>query len=232
MSHLTEFSLLLAYVKRRLGGEEEARSEEFWDHGRFAGVVVNFPLCGVPSFDQVAGFYSRLNIEVERSRLRPERKTMYRRFTSAAYLAYRAAQENQPTKGSVWHLQDCVGYITKALRLMEKSKEYDDGNPVQWSEVYRTESAPHDTPLPRSPAEFWLLFKLESLLPVLGLSVCILRAAFPDCKDTWNEWEASLRREEWIQQFILDSRTSSWRKIPLHAPRRVDVLGPPTLKAL
>ncbi|KAI1748752.1 hypothetical protein F4782DRAFT_515627 [Xylaria castorea] len=225
MSHLTEFSLVLAYAKRRLRGGEST-SDSVRHHGRFGGVTVEFPLLGIPSLDQVAEFYTHLNIEVEKSRLQPERKTAYKRFTSAAYHAHRAVTENQPHFGSVWHLQGCLTYITKALRIVEKSKEFEDRHPVHWSEVY-PECSEHNTP----PEEYWLLFKLESLLPVLQLSVCILRLLFPDCHMTWNEWGNSLCREEWLQQFILDSRMSSWRRIPLHAPRRADVVGLYTLEA-
>ncbi|KAI0468857.1 hypothetical protein F4859DRAFT_489135 [Xylaria cf. heliscus] len=228
MSHLTEFSLVLAYVKRRLGGAEESAGDLYRYHGRFGGVPVPFPLPGIPSPDQVAEFYARLNIEVERSQLHPKRKNAYQRFTSAAYHAHRAVAENQPKCGSVWHLQSCLTYITKALRIMEKSKEYEDEHPVHWSEVYRDEPRQHTTP----PEEYWLLFKLESLLPVLRLSVRILRFVFPDCCRTWDEWEDSLCRKEWSQQFILDSRTLSCGRIPLHAPRFEDIVGLHTLDAL
>ncbi|KAI0455750.1 hypothetical protein F5B21DRAFT_503039 [Xylaria acuta] len=228
MSHLTEFSLVLAYVKRRLAGEEPA-SDLYRYHGKLGGVAVRFPLPGIPSLDQVAEFYTRLNIEVETSRLRPERKEAYKRFTSASYHAHRAATENQPQWGSAWHLQACLTYITKAIRIMETSEEYEDGHPVHWSEVYPAERPQqHTTP----PEEYWLLFKLESLLPVLRLSVRILRLVLPDCCRTWDEWEDSLCRKEWLQQFILDSRASSWERIPLHAPRRADVVGLDTLEAL
>ncbi|KAI0857783.1 hypothetical protein F4860DRAFT_488219 [Xylaria cubensis] len=223
MSHLTEFSFVLAYAKRRLRGGE-CVGDLYRDHGRLGGDTVPFPLPGIPSLDQVAEFYTHLNIEVEKSRLRPERKTAYRRFTSAAYHAHRAVTENQPQQGSVWHFQGCLTYINKALRIMEKSKDFEDRHPVHWSEVY-PECAERTTP----PEEYWLLFKLESLLPVLRLSVRILWLLFPDCKHTWREWEGSLCSDEWLQQFILDSRTSSWRRIPLHAPRRADVVGRYTL---
>jgi hypothetical protein len=183
-------------------------------------VTVRFPLPGIPALGEVTEFYSHLNEEVERSRLEAERKTLYSQFTSAAYLAHGAVSGTQMQWGNVWHLQDCVEYIAGALRLMERSKEYDDDHPVHWSEVYRFESSEHHTP----PAEYWLLFKLESLLPVLRLSVRIFRLIFPDCSGTWDEWERSLCREEWLQQFILDSRKPSWKEMPLHAPRRVDIV--------
>ncbi|GAP90204.1 hypothetical protein SAMD00023353_4200460 [Rosellinia necatrix] len=224
MSHLTEFSMLLAYIKRRLRYEESS-GEKYRDHGRFGGVPVHFPL-GIPRPSQVAKFYSNLNAEVEGSQLDPERKTSYRRFISAAYLAHRAADENQPQSGSVWHLEDCLDYITKALRLMERSKEYDDGHPVHWSEVYPPEHRQNG----RCPEEHWMLFKLESLLPVLRLSVRIFRLAFPDCE--WDEWERSLCHKQWLQQFILDSRASSREQMPLHAPRLVDIIGPSAFQAL
>ncbi|KAI1738103.1 hypothetical protein F4680DRAFT_426113 [Xylaria scruposa] len=225
MSHLTEFSLVLAYAKRRLRGGESV-GDMYRDHGQLGGdEPVRFPLPGIPSLDQVEEFYTRLNIEVEKSRLHPERKIAYRRFTSAAYHAHRAVTQNQPQQGSVWHLQGSLTYITKALRIMEKSKEFEDKHPVHWSEVY-PKYAEHTMP----PEEYWLLFKLESLLPVLRLSVRILWLLFPACKHTWREWESSLCSDEWLQQFILDSRTSSWRRIPMHAPRRADVVGRHTLE--
>jgi hypothetical protein len=217
MSHLTEYSILLAYVKRRLQGDEPATEK----HGQFGGIAVQFPLTAVPSLGQVEKFYGQLHTEVENSRLQPERKIMYRKFVWSAYLAHCAVEKNQPRWGTVWHLGECVSVLNKALRLMEKSKEYDDGHPVHWSEVYRVEGSEHDT----SPEEYWLLFKLESLLPVLRLSVRILRLILPDCSGTWNEWEDSLCRKEWLQQFILDSRKSSMMGLHDHAPRREDVVG-------
>ncbi|KAI1123905.1 hypothetical protein F5Y10DRAFT_280551 [Nemania abortiva] len=208
MSHLTEFSILLNYVKRRLRGEEST-GEQYRHHGRFAGVTVWLPPPGIPSLHQVAEFYSRLSIEVETSRLEPERKMAYQRFVSAAYLAHRATEANQPPWGFVWHLEDCVVYITKALRLMEESKQYDDSHPVHWNEVYRGEYSPDCSQHAIPPQEYWLRFKLESLLPLLRLSVRILRLAFPDCSGTWDEWEDSLCGKEWLQQFVLDSQTDS-----------------------
>ncbi|KAI3321521.1 hypothetical protein HD806DRAFT_502778 [Xylariaceae sp. AK1471] len=221
MSRLTEYSFLLAYIKRRFEGEEPTIK---MDHGQFGGVTVRLPLAGIPALDNVTEFYSRLNTEVERSRLEPERKIVYRQFACAAYLAHHVVAENQLQWGTVWHLQDCITYITQAFRLMERSKEYDDGHPVHWSEVYQSEGSEHQTP----PAEYWLLFKLESLLPVLRLSVRVFRLIFSDCSGTWDEWEGSLCRKDWLQQFILDSRKLSWREIPLHAPRRVDIVGSST----
>ncbi|GAW21327.1 hypothetical protein ANO14919_108460 [Xylariales sp. No.14919] len=226
MSHLTEFSRVLAYVERLLGGEAPP-IEGICQHGQFGVVRVWFPLIGIPPLKQVGEFYSDLNTEVERSQLKRERKTVYRKFISAAYLAHHAAEEHQPHWGSIYHLQSCLSYITLALRLMERSKEYDDGQPVHWSEVYR-EGSPQSHP----PGEYWLLFKLESLLPVLRLSVRILRLVLPHCSHTWEEWEASLCRKEWLEQFILDSRMSSCRSIPRHAPRRIDVVGLSSLEVL
>ncbi|KAI0509238.1 hypothetical protein F5B22DRAFT_618161, partial [Xylaria bambusicola] len=143
-----------------------------------------------------------------------------------AYLAYGAAQY-QPRLGTKHHLRSCVSHITQALQIIEKSKEYDDEEPVHWSEVYRTKSpedhSDHTNHTP--PDEYWLLFKLESLWPVLDLSVRILRLVMPDCQETWNEWEATLYQDEWLQQFILDSRLSS-TKAPLDALRQVDMAQP------
>ncbi|KAI0540373.1 hypothetical protein GGR58DRAFT_511703 [Xylaria digitata] len=219
MSHLTEFSLVLANVERLIGGDvPDWRIRH--DHGQFGGVSVYFPLVGMPPLSQVEEFYSSLNFEVERSRLKHERKIAYRQFISAAYLAHDACEKHQPQQGSIYHLRGCVAYISRALRLMERSKEYDDDQPVHWSEVYRTESTRHHTP----PEEYWLLFKLRSLWPVLRLSVRILRLAFPYCFVTWEEWDASLCQKEWLQQFILDSRTS-WGNVPLHPPRLMDIVG-------
>ncbi|KAI1149963.1 hypothetical protein F4825DRAFT_428652 [Nemania diffusa] len=223
MSHLTEFSILLDYVKKRLRGEEFA-SEQYRHHGQFAGVVVQLPLTGIPSSSQVAEFYTQLNAEVAMSQLKPERKMMYQRFASAVYLAHRASEENQPLSGSVWHLEGCVTYITKALRLMEKSQEYDDSHPVHWNEVYLGEWSQHAT----HPADYWLLFKLESLLPLLQLSVRILRLVFPDCLVTWDEWDHSLCGEEWLRQFVLDSRTS----FPPRASRLADTIRPSSSETL
>ncbi|KAI0432007.1 hypothetical protein F5Y09DRAFT_172098 [Xylaria sp. FL1042] len=220
MSHLTEFSHVLAYVERLL--REEVPDSEMIErgHDRLRCIPVRFPLVGMPPLSQVAEFYTRLSSEVVASRLKHERKMVYKQFITEAYLAHRAIQY-QPELGTMYHLRDCLAHITKALRLMERGKEHDDDQPVHWSEVYPTEPAQHDTP----PEEYWLLFKLESLLPVLRLSVRILRLVFPgkEYAYTWDEWEDSLCRKEWLQQFILDSRMS-WTKAPLHAPRRAEVV--------
>ncbi|KAI8627845.1 hypothetical protein F5Y19DRAFT_477012 [Xylariaceae sp. FL1651] len=218
MSHLTEYSLLLDYVKSRFEGRELAKQVE---HSQFGGVTVSFPLAELPSLTEVNDFYSRLNVEVERSQLKPHRKSAYRKFIREAYFAHYTVGEYQPRWGTIWHLQDTVFHLVKALRIMEEGKEYDDAYPVHWSEVYQVEVSENRI----SPPEYWLLFKLESLLPVLRLSVRVLRLIFPDCYETWNEWEDSLCRKEWLQDFILDSKKSSRRVIPLYAPRRVDILG-------
>ncbi|KAI1423428.1 hypothetical protein F5Y12DRAFT_716380 [Xylaria sp. FL1777] len=224
MSHLSEFSNVLGYVKRLLREEVPAIEIMRRGHGRL-GLAVRFPLAGTPSLSQITGFYSRLNIVVESSRLQHERKRMHRKFITEAYLAHRAAQY-QPRWGTKYHLRGCLAHITKALRLMERSKEYDDDQPVHWSEVYRKEPLQEH----QAPEEYWLLLKLKSLLPLLRLSVRILRLILRDCSATWDEWEASLYRREWLQQFILDSRMSFSRAL-VHAPRRVDLVGSSSLEA-
>ncbi|KAI0975847.1 hypothetical protein F4678DRAFT_285027 [Xylaria arbuscula] len=226
MSHLTEFSHVLAFVERLLRDEVSDIEMNKRDHGQLGERAVQFPLTGVPSLSQVSEFYSRLNTEVESSRLKRERKKVYRQFISAAYFAHRSAQY-QPQCGTKYHLRDCLAEITKALRLMERSKEYDDDQPVHWSEVYSAEPAQQQT----APDECWLLFKLESLWPVLRLSIRILRLVLPGCKDTWIEWEESLFRKEWLQQFIIDSRCRGPMPICIEAAG-LNNERPPTMDTL
>lgn len=215
MSHLTEFSNALAFVERLLEEEVSDFEMRYRHHGKLGWFRMKFPLAGMLPLDYITDVYSRLLTEVESSRLKHERKLTYRKFITRAYLAYRAAQY-QPQSGTRHHLRGCLAHITQALELMEKSKEYDAEQPVHWSEVYRSDctkrhvTSKHHTP----PEEYWLLFKLESLWPVLDLSVRILRIVMPDCWGTWDEWEASLYQEEWLQQFIIDSRLSLTR-VPL-----------------
>ncbi|KAI1261700.1 hypothetical protein F5Y18DRAFT_197455 [Xylariaceae sp. FL1019] len=216
MSHLTEYTLLLTLVKELLDQDRTPTAEQ----GRFGGTTVQFALYRGPSPNEVGNFYRRLWLEVEQSRLRPRRKSVYKRFVRYAYQAHRSLKEGQPVVGTVWHLQDCIHFLIQAFKAMEEAQEYDDDrHPVHWSEVYRAEGLDQQT-----PQEYWLLFKLESLLPVLRLSVIVLRLVFPDCDETWNEWEADLCRKEWLQQFILDSRNSSFSAMPTYAPRRDDIV--------
>ncbi|KAI1363327.1 hypothetical protein F5Y08DRAFT_309699 [Xylaria arbuscula] len=215
MSHLTEFSNALAFVERLLEEEVSDFEMRYRDHGRLGWFHVNFPLTGMLPLSYITEVYSRLLTEVEGSRLKRERKSAYKQFVTRAYLAYRAAQY-QPQSGTRHHLRGCLAHITQALQLMEKSKVYDDEQPVHWSEVYRTECPRgQDTSEEHtSPKEYWLLFKLESLWPVLDLSVRILRLVMPDCWGTWDEWEGSLYQDEWLQQFILDSSLSLTKTYP------------------
>ncbi|KAI0162097.1 hypothetical protein GGR57DRAFT_453119 [Xylariaceae sp. FL1272] len=219
MSHLTEYTLLLTLVKELLDQDKKPTAEE---HGQFGGTTVQFALYRGPSPKEVGDFYGCLRIEVEQSRLRPRRKSLYKKFARRAYQAHRSFREGQPVVGTVWHLHECIHFLIQAFKAMEEAQEYDDDgrHPVHWSEVYRAEGLDQ-----QPPQEYWLLFKLESLLPVLRLSVIILRLVFPDCVETWNEWEKDLCRKEWLQQFILDSRKSSLSAMPTYAPRRDDIVG-------
>ncbi|KAK5635773.1 hypothetical protein RRF57_011485 [Xylaria bambusicola] len=227
MSHLTEFSNALAFLERLLREEVSDLEMDHRDHGKLGWFCVQFPLAGMLPLAYITEYYSRLHVEVEGSRLKPERKAIHRQFMTKAYLAYRAAQY-QPHSGTKHHLRGCLFHITQALQIIEKSKEYDDEQPVHWSEVYPAtflEGYANHTP----PEEYWLLFKLESLWPVLDLSVRVLRLVMPDCQETWDEWEATLYQEGWLQQFILDSRLSL-AKIPLDASRQIDMARPSNLE--
>ncbi|KAI1328689.1 hypothetical protein F5Y16DRAFT_147315 [Xylariaceae sp. FL0255] len=218
MSHLTEYSSILGHVMSLLEGEEPSAYTEF---GRLGGVLVQFPLPARP-LDELEEFYRSNQLEVESSCLQSRRKCLYGKFIQAAYRAHWAVRQG-PKYGSVYHLQTCVSYILEAFKIMEEAKEFDDGTPVGWSEVYIGRNSKAGIAL-HEPQEYWLLFKLESLFPVLELSIRVLRLILPDLDDVWDEWEYTLLQETWLQQFIIDSRASSYKDIPFHAPRRDEII--------
>ncbi|KAI2472331.1 hypothetical protein F4781DRAFT_11511 [Annulohypoxylon bovei var. microspora] len=162
---------------------------------------VRFPLVGVERSSRVAQFYEELVAEVDRSRLDGKRKKLYRNFTSRVVSAHVAVEEVGVAIGTVLKLRDPLNHLAAALEIMVELKEYDDKHPVHWSEVFPTE----DVRCSLSPVDLWLHFKLESIRPGLAFLMRLFRLVLPDCSDMWNECEESLRRKQWILQFVLDS---------------------------
>ncbi|KAI1411383.1 hypothetical protein F5Y13DRAFT_165608 [Hypoxylon sp. FL1857] len=175
--------------------------------------VIRFPLAGVEHSSRVAESYGKLLLEVDRSRLKDKRKELYRKFQDRVVSAHVAVEEVGVRTGTVSRLREPLAQLQAALDLVEELRAYDDKNPVHWSEVFPTK----DVEFHLSPGDLWLHFKLESIRPCLAFLVRLLRLVLPDRLDMWAECEASLRRKEWIRQFILDSP---------HRPEDADLIRP------
>ncbi|KAI1488379.1 hypothetical protein F5X96DRAFT_84666 [Biscogniauxia mediterranea] len=182
---------------------------------------VELPLTG-PTLKELYGFYQGRFATIKHSKLAIRRKELYIKFTQHTYYAYDAVNRGPSQAGTVLNLREAVVHLLKALRLVEKTKDFDDANPVQ-----RTEWPLRGPPgAKETPEESWLCFKLASIQPCLRLSVRVLRLIFPECSDIWHECEESLTMAEWVLQFVLDSKRSQERSLPLYAPRRSDIVGP------
>ncbi|KAI5922308.1 hypothetical protein F4810DRAFT_291701 [Camillea tinctor] len=183
--------------------------------------LVKFPVIKPTSLKYIHGFYQLRFFVINNSKLAEYRKKSYIKFTQQIYHAFDAADRDQPLDGTVLDLREVVIHLLKALQIIEKTKDFDDANPVQRAEW------PHNGPagVTETAADSWLCFKLRSIQPCLELSVSILRLIFPDCSEIWDECDASFKMDEWMFQFILDSRRSQERSMPLYAPRRSDIDG-------
>ncbi|KAI0111006.1 hypothetical protein F4776DRAFT_356095 [Hypoxylon sp. NC0597] len=162
---------------------------------------IRFPLVGIEHSCCVARFYRELLVEVDRSRLDDKRKELYRKFQCRVVYAHVAVENVGVSNGTISRLREPLAQLQAALDLMEELKAYDDKHPVHWSEVFPTK----DVEFHLSPKDLWFHFKLESIRPCLVFLVRLLKLVLPDYSDMWTECEASLTREEWIRQFILDS---------------------------
>ncbi|OTB02877.1 hypothetical protein M426DRAFT_190142 [Hypoxylon sp. CI-4A] len=165
--------------------------------------IIGYPLVGVEHSTRVAWFYKELVAEVAQSRLDETRKDLYRRFQERVISAHEAHEEVQVRIGTVSQLREPLVQVDAALQLILDLNEYDDKHPVHWTEVFPTENVRSQSRL--SPKELWHHFKLESIRPCLVFLVRLLRLLLPDSSALWEECEESLRRREWILQFILDS---------------------------
>ncbi|CAJ2504523.1 Uu.00g119170.m01.CDS01 [Anthostomella pinea] len=214
MSHLTEFGPLLTRARDALNGTG-------MEH-------IPFPLAGVSPSDMVHRFYNAQYRQVENSHLDEQRKKMFKRFSRQIYYAHDAVALDKPRAATVSDLRspldrlsEALDHLSEALSIMEKMKDFDDANPVQWWELSPVQS-PQDC---TSPQNHWLHFKLGSLRPGLLLLVQLLRLILPDFHESWDECEESLRMKEWLLSFVLDSAATQKKNIPKHAPRRSEVLG-------
>ncbi|KAI0600621.1 hypothetical protein F4775DRAFT_590179 [Biscogniauxia sp. FL1348] len=189
--------------------------------GRCLDGPVAFPLTR-PTLREIHRFYQDRFVIIQYSKLAPRRKELHTQFTQQIYYAYGAVDRDLSQPDTVVDLREAIIHLLKALRLVEKTKDFDDANPVQKTEWLLSGPAGAR----ETPEESWLCFKLASIQPCLQLSVQILRSIFPDCSDIWDECDKSLAMQEWVLQFILDSQRSQERSLPLYAPRRSDIVGP------
>ncbi|KAI8959714.1 hypothetical protein F5Y11DRAFT_291483 [Daldinia sp. FL1419] len=212
MSRFTAYCDWVTTARKCLDGEQPPYHPGGF---RVGGKSIDFPLEKVESSSLIADFYEGMGAEVERSRLRDRRKKLYTRFSKKVVVAHAAVEDVGVSKGTVMILQDSLAHLDVALRLMTDLIEYDNENPIHWSEVFPTEDARSQL----SPSELWLYFKLESVRPCLVFLVRLLRLILPDCLDLWCECEESLRSELWMVRFILDSQRPPRKSTSVHFPK-------------
>ncbi|KAI1460078.1 hypothetical protein F4805DRAFT_418053 [Annulohypoxylon moriforme] len=163
--------------------------------------LIQFPVVGVVHSSRIACFYQRLVAEVDQSKLDGKRKELFRNFTTRVISAHVAVEEVDVPVGTVSKLRKSLGHLAAALDIMVELKEYDDRNPIHWTEVFPTE----DTQCSLSPVNLWLNFKLKSIRPCLAFLVRLFRLLLPGYSDWWDECEESFKRKQWILLFVLDS---------------------------
>ncbi|KAK7914602.1 hypothetical protein PG985_012305 [Apiospora marii] len=127
----------------------------------------------------------------------PERKRFCLKIDGHLRAAY-AKASNQPT-GPMSSLQEPFLQLKNALRQLMIIRDFDDRVPVKAAE------APIAS---RGAEDAWLTIKLQYAKACLVLLVRIFWLVLPKYPEWWEEIEASLNNEDWLKQFILDSRKS------------------------
>ncbi|KAI1334718.1 hypothetical protein F5Y15DRAFT_284264 [Xylariaceae sp. FL0016] len=212
MSHLSEYCGYIETARSCLRGRLQTVD---FGYGRVGSGPVHFPLPNVMSSEAVRTFYNHQALQVERARLRTERKTLYKRFTRQLITAFEIINFGGEREGTVTELDEPLAHLSEALTLMCTLMDFDNANPISWSELIR-----RDVDVPRNlpPGENWLRFKLSALRQGLLLLVQILRIILPDCLEFWAECKAIVEREEYMTQFVIDSDESLSRLAADTAP--------------
>jgi hypothetical protein len=179
---------------------------------------VSFPLAGAPVLTWVKKCHRNWVHCLKSSQLAPHREHYRRVFSSSIIRAYEQVSYDRPT-GPVSDLREPLRLIVEALRVLMRSKNYDDAHPIRESEL----SPALVTQINKSPAAIWLNVKLAYTHLCLLLMVRILWHVLPEFVDSWNEYEKMLKMDHWRLQFILDSDTSKRKSTPAH-PTLSDVL--------
>ncbi|RYP69982.1 hypothetical protein DL771_005773 [Monosporascus sp. 5C6A] len=148
--------------------------------------------------------------------LAPGRRFRYSSFCEEILAAYGTLYTGEPCEANVDCLITPLNHIHEALEWMSKLRDYDDCHPIGRSECFY---ATNNIQVQRS----WLRFKLDSIRPLLLLLVHIFRLMLPDHWEFWEELEGSLRRKDWHEQFIHDSKNSQDSTLQEH-PKMSDVL--------
>ncbi|RYP26827.1 hypothetical protein DL768_011545 [Monosporascus sp. mg162] len=193
-----------------------SRLTAYCDWVKFRQEPIQLPLYTAEQIDAVGEFYqTRLAISRDVN-LAPGRRFRYSSFCKEILAAYGTLYTGEPCEANVDCLITPLNHINEALEWMSKLRDYDDCHPISRSEWFHITN---DIRVQRS----WLRFKLDSIRPFLLLLVHIFRLMLPDHWEFWEELEGSLRRKDWHEQFIHDSKGSQDSTLQGH-PKMSDVL--------
>ncbi|RYP24661.1 hypothetical protein DL765_000388 [Monosporascus sp. GIB2] len=183
---------------------------------KFRQEPIQLPLYKAEQIDAVGEFY-QTQLAISRDvNLAPGRRFRYSGFCKEILTAYRTLYAGEPCKANVDCLITPLNHINEALERMSKLRDYDNCHPISRTEWFHDTN---DIPVQRS----WLRFKLDSIRPCLLLLVHIFRLMLPDHREFWEELEGSLRRKDWHEQFIHDSKESQDSTLQ-EQPKMSDVL--------
>ncbi|KAK8016285.1 hypothetical protein PG993_014474 [Apiospora rasikravindrae] len=115
-------------------------------------------------------------------------------YLSTAY----AKASSQPT-GLISSLREPFELLKMALRELMRIRDLDGRVPVEANE---------GPTAGREAEDAWLTIKLQYAKACLLLLIRIFWPVLPEYPEWWEEIEASLKNEDWLKQFILDSRKS------------------------
>ncbi|KAK8074916.1 hypothetical protein PG997_009579 [Apiospora hydei] len=126
-----------------------------------------------------------------------ERKQFCCKIDHCLRKAY-ARASSQPT-GPISGLREPFEQLKMALRKLMIIRNFDESVPVKATEASTASRGVEDA---------WLTIKLQYAKACLLLLIRIFWPVLPEYSEWWEEIEASLKNEDWLKQFILDTRKS------------------------
>ncbi|KAK7962407.1 uncharacterized protein PG986_003232 [Apiospora aurea] len=140
--------------------------------------------------------------KVMRSAFSEERKQFCVKIDDCLRKAY-ARASSQPT-GPISGLREPFWQLRRALKKLMIIRDLDESVPVKASEAPTASRGAEDA---------WLTIKLQYTKACLLLLIRIFWHVLPEYPEWWEEIEASLKNEDWLKQFILDTRKSDRRAV-------------------
>ncbi|KAK7985072.1 hypothetical protein PG996_005688 [Apiospora saccharicola] len=162
-----------------------------------SGSETHYQLKGVAELASMEQAIMSWRENVIHSTFAPERKRFCLKIDGYLRAAY-AKASNQPT-GPMSSLREPFMLLKMALRQLMIIRDFDDRVPVRATEAPRASRGAEDA---------WLTIKLQYAKACLVLLIRIFWLVLPKFPEWWEEIEASLNNEDWLKQFILDSRKS------------------------